>query len=166
MPERESSIINAVRICLLAAVIGYETGVPASAFHYCLEKAFHLHEEVAALSSGSSVNAVLVAALLGAAITAIAVIPVRGFAPEAAGNGIQEIEGVLQGLRNIRIAFEKVTTLYERTYTSDRNHSCARESRDVHGDISDVWKMFPEMRKKKQRCRRLLSLPLSCLLPQ
>jgi hypothetical protein len=38
-----------------------------------LEKAFHLHEDVVALFLGSSMNAVLVAALLGAAMTAIAV---------------------------------------------------------------------------------------------
>jgi CIC family chloride channel protein len=102
MPERGSSIINAMRIYLLAAVIGLVTGVLASAFHYCLEKAFHLHQQIAALFSGSSMNAVLAAALLGAAMTAIAVILVRGFAPEAAGSGVQEIEGALQGLRNIR----------------------------------------------------------------
>jgi H+/Cl- antiporter ClcA len=138
MPERGSSIINAMRIYLLAAVIGLVTGVLASAFHYCLEKAFHLHQQIAALFSGSSMNAVLAAALLGAAMTAIAVILVRGFAPEAAGSGVQEIEGALQDLRNIRIAFEKVTTLYERAYTSDRNHSGTRESCDVHGDIFEL----------------------------
>jgi H+/Cl- antiporter ClcA len=88
MPEQGSSMINAMRLYLLAVVIGFVTGVLASAFHYCLKKAFHLHEKVAALFSGSSKNAVLVAALLGAAMTATDVILVRGFAPESAGRGI------------------------------------------------------------------------------
>jgi len=102
MSERESAIRNAMRIYLLAAVIGLVTGVLASAFHYCLQKVFYLHGKVDAVFSGSSMNATAAAALLGAAMTAIAVILVRGFAPEAAGSGIQEIEGALQGLRNIR----------------------------------------------------------------
>ena len=102
MSERESAIRNAMRIYLLAAVIGLVTGVLASAFHYCLQKVFYLHGKVDAVFSGSSMNATAAAALLGAAMTAIAVILVRGFAPEAAGSGVQEIEGALQGLRNIR----------------------------------------------------------------
>jgi CIC family chloride channel protein len=102
MSGRESAIIGAMRIYLLAAMIGLVTGVLASGFHYCLERAFHLHDAVAALFSDSSMSAILAAALLGAAMTAIAVILVRGLAPEAAGSGVQEIEGALQGLRNIR----------------------------------------------------------------
>jgi CIC family chloride channel protein len=102
MSERESAIRNAMRIYFLAVVIGLVTGVLASAFHYCLERAFHLHDDVAALFSGSSMNAALAAALMGAAMTAIAVILVRTFGPEAAGSGVQEIEGALEGLRNIR----------------------------------------------------------------
>jgi CIC family chloride channel protein len=102
MSKRESAIRNAMRIYLLAVVIGFVTGMLASAFHYCLQKVFYLHGKVAASFSGSSMNATLAAALLGSAMTAIAVILVRGFAPEAAGSGIQEIEGALQGLRDIR----------------------------------------------------------------
>jgi H+/Cl- antiporter ClcA len=102
MSERESAIINAMRIYLLTVVIGFGVGMLSSAFHYCLQKVFYLHGEVAALFSGSSMNATLAAALLGAVMAAIAVIFVHGFAPEAAGSGVQEIEGALQGLRNIR----------------------------------------------------------------
>jgi CIC family chloride channel protein len=102
MSKRESAIRNAMRIYFLAVVIGLVTGVLSSAFHYCLQKVFYLHGKVAASFSGSSMNEALAAALLGAAMTAIAVILVRGFAPEAAGSGVQEIEGALQGFRNIR----------------------------------------------------------------
>ena len=102
MSERESAIINAMRIYLLAVVIGFGAGVLSSAFHYCLQKVFYLHDKVAALFSGSNMNATLAAALLGAAMMTIAVILVSGFAAEAAGSGVQEIEGALKGLRNIR----------------------------------------------------------------
>jgi CIC family chloride channel protein len=102
LSTRESAIIGAIRIYLLAAVIGLVTGGLASAFHYCLDRAVDLHAKVASLFSGSSMNETLAAALLGAAMAAIAAVLVRTFAPEAAGSGVQEIEGALQGLRNIR----------------------------------------------------------------
>ena len=91
-----------MRIYLLAVVIGVATGVLAAAFHSCLEWAFHLHEEIASTFSDNRLNAMLTAALIGAVMAGMAVFLTRVFAPEAAGSGIQEIEGALAGLRDIR----------------------------------------------------------------
>ena len=102
MSERETAIHHATRIYLLALVIGLGTGVLAAGFHFCLEWVFQLHENIATLFSGSPTKATLAAALLGAVMAATAVILVRLFAPEAAGSGVQEIEGTLAGLRDMR----------------------------------------------------------------
>lgn len=88
--------------CLLAVVVGLIAGSLGSSFHYCLEKAFALHSNLAAALDDSLPTAVLGAALLGAAMAATAFVLVRLYAPEAAGSGVQEDEGTLSGLRPMR----------------------------------------------------------------
>lgn len=95
------TIKGALRIYLLATVIGLIVGTLGAAFRYSLDKALAMHEEIASQFS-SSVLATIVAALIGAAMVAVAFLLVRRFAPEAAGSGIQEVEGALGGLREIR----------------------------------------------------------------
>ena len=102
IPGRGSTLAGTMRIYLLAAVIGALTGGLASAFHYCLQKAVVLHAVVASLFTGRGPTAVLAVALVGAMMVTAAIVLVRRFAPEAAGSGIQEIEGAMQGRRAVR----------------------------------------------------------------
>ena len=91
-----------IRTYLLAIVIGLAVGALGSAFHYCLETVPDLFTRVASQVSGGAMSPVLAAALLGAAMVGLAFVLVRRFAPEAAGSGIQEIEGAMAGLRPVR----------------------------------------------------------------
>lgn len=91
-----------LRLYLLALVIGLGVGVMGSAFHYGVNVAFDLYSEIPVLFSGNRTTIVLVAALLGAVMVGASVLLVRRFAPEAAGSGIQEIEGAMGGLRPVR----------------------------------------------------------------
>ena len=92
----------AMRAYLSAIVIGLAVGTLGSAFHYFLDATSDLHIRVASLFSGDGMSPALVAALLGAAMVGLAFVLVRRFAPEAAGSGIQEIEGAMAGLRPVR----------------------------------------------------------------
>ena len=100
--EYEVRCPMALRTYLLAIVIGLAVGTLGSAFHYCLEKVPDLHVRATSLFSGAATNPFLVAALLGAVMVGLAFFLVRHFAPEAAGSGIQEIEGAMAGLRTVR----------------------------------------------------------------
>lgn len=100
--SRGAELRLAMRIYLLALVIGLGVGVMGSAFHYSVDRAFDLYAEIARLFSGRGVIAAAVAALLGATMVGLSVVLVRRFAPEAAGSGIQEIEGAMGGLRPVR----------------------------------------------------------------
>jgi CIC family chloride channel protein len=85
-----------LRIYLLALVIGVVVGALAPAFHDCLETEFDLHDEIASLFSCDVMIAMVVAALLGAAMAGASFVLVHRFVPEAAGSGIQEIEGAMR----------------------------------------------------------------------
>ena len=100
-----------MHIYLLAVAIGLVSGVLAAAFHYCLQKVFYLHGEVAALFSGGRMITTVVAALLGASMTAIAVILVRGMAPEA--DPLPEVKFTHLG----HVAMGSVQYLYRRRVT-------------------------------------------------
>ncbi|MFK7778232.1 MAG: H(+)/Cl(-) exchange transporter ClcA [Gimesia sp.] len=89
-------------IYLLAIIIGLGVGVMGSAFHYCVNVAFDLYAEIPNLIPNNGPLVTVVAALLGAAMVGASVLLVRRFAPEAAGSGIQEIEGAMGGLRPVR----------------------------------------------------------------
>lgn len=89
-------------IYLLALVIGLGVGVMGSAFHYCVNVAFDLYSEIPNLISNNGSLVIGIAALLGATMVGASVLLVRRFAPEAAGSGIQEIEGAMGGLRPVR----------------------------------------------------------------
>jgi len=101
-PPQESAIASALRIYLLAALVGLLSGALGSVFHYIVEKAVALHTTIASSLAGAVPAAALVAALLGAVMAAASYLLVKRYAPEAGGSGIQEIEGALGGLRPIR----------------------------------------------------------------
>lgn len=100
----QNTKIKGLTLYPLAVAVGAFTGVLAAAFHFSLEKAFALHAAVGSMLPGLGPRAALVSAFLGAAMAAGAVGVVHRFAPEAAGSGIQEIEGAMQCLRAVRWA--------------------------------------------------------------
>ncbi len=88
---------------VVAALVGALVGLVGSAFHGSVDglsswwPAFlqnTLHLSGPALYAG--------AALIGAAMTVTSLWLVRRFAPEASGSGVPEIEGAMEGLRQVR----------------------------------------------------------------
>lgn len=100
--SRHIELKTAMWIYLLALVIGVGVGTVGSAFHYCLDKVIGIYVVIAATFSDSGFLAILVAGMVGAAMVAAAAVLVRKYAPETAGSGIQEIEGVMGELMALR----------------------------------------------------------------
>ena len=100
--SRHIELKTAMWIYLLALVIGVGVGTVGSAFHYCLDKVIGIYAVIAATFSDSGFLTILVAGLVGAAMVAAAAVLVRKYAPETAGSGIQEIEGVMGELMALR----------------------------------------------------------------
>lgn len=88
---------------VVAALVGAAVGVLGSAFHLSVEglmtgwPAF-LRDTLQLSGPGLYVAGGLVAA----AMTVVALWLVRAFAPEASGSGVPEIEGAMEGLREVR----------------------------------------------------------------
>lgn len=93
---------TAMWIYLLALVIGVGVGTLGSAFHYCLDKVIDVYAVISTSFSGSAFLTILTAAIIGAAMVATAAVLVRKYAPETAGSGIQEVEGVMGELMTLR----------------------------------------------------------------
>ncbi|MER2507608.1 MAG: H(+)/Cl(-) exchange transporter ClcA [Amaricoccus sp.] len=88
------------RFMVLALLAGSITGLVGSLFHKAIDRAVGWPDWLALRLDGWA----LVCAAAGIAMTGavIAVAIVRGFAPEAGGSGVQEIEGAMEGLREVR----------------------------------------------------------------
>lgn len=86
----------------LALLVGLIAGSLGAAFHYFLDQALAVHTAIAANFADQVAAQVAIAALFGAAMAGVAFMLVRVVAPEAAGSGIQEIEGAMAGLRPVR----------------------------------------------------------------
>ncbi|WP_334175228.1 H(+)/Cl(-) exchange transporter ClcA [Pseudoxanthobacter sp.] len=84
---------------LLAAVVGVLVGAIGSVFHIAVEFLLDWPKFVIAHISGPLVYPVLAAVAM--AMVLLSVYLVRRFAPEAAGSGVQEIEGAMEGLRTL-----------------------------------------------------------------
>lgn len=100
--RRPSSETKALKVLLLAFLVGLAAGSVGAAFHYCLNQAFAVHASLAARFAVEPGMAVGIAVVMGSAMAGAAFLLVRRFAPEAAGSGIQEIEGAVSGLRTVR----------------------------------------------------------------
>lgn len=108
MNERQSAdadhvtVSHALVVCFLATLVGVLAGSLGAAFHYSVDAAAGVYSVLAAALANSPVLAALSAAILGASLAAAAFLLVKRFAPEAAGSGVQEIEGTLSELRPLR----------------------------------------------------------------
>jgi len=87
---------------LIAAATGALTGVVGSAFHLLSERAAGWPELVRANVSLDGYPLLALLSLVSATMVLLSVLLVRTLAPEAAGSGVQEIEGAMEGLREVR----------------------------------------------------------------
>ena len=87
------------RLRLAALLAGAAIGVVGTAFRVGAERGYAGFANLLAAERAGVVPPWLAGALAGAGLTAAAVLLTRRFAPEAAGSGIQEIEGTLAGIR-------------------------------------------------------------------
>ena len=84
----------------LAILVGLAAGAAGSAFHILVDR-LSVWPSILAAALGRGLFAYLAAAVAAAMVCA-ALFLVRRFAPEAAGSGVQEIEGALEGMRPVR----------------------------------------------------------------
>lgn len=85
----------------LAALCGIATGVVGAAFHLVVD-ALMVWPSWLVAHFGSGIVTVLLAACIAASGLVAAFFLTRKVAPEAAGSGVQEIEGAMEGLRQVR----------------------------------------------------------------
>ena len=100
--KRRLELKAAMRVYLLALIIGLGVGTLGSAFHYTVQTTTELFNVIADQFSNHRTLALIIAAVVGAVMVGISAFLVRRYAPEAAGSGIQEIEGIMSGLRPLR----------------------------------------------------------------
>lgn len=86
---------------LLAALCGALTGVIGAGFHLAVDTLSPWPSWLVA-RFGSGVGTILLAAGVAAVALVAAFLLTRRIAPEAAGSGVQEIEGAMEGLREVR----------------------------------------------------------------
>ena len=86
---------------ILAALCGALTGVVGAAFHLVVDTLTVWPSWVVA-RFGHGIGAVLLAAAIASVALVLAFVLTRRIAPEAAGSGVQEIEGAMEGLRKVR----------------------------------------------------------------
>jgi H+/Cl- antiporter ClcA len=90
---------SGLTVVLIAAVVGVLSGLIGAAFHLLLDAAASGRELLRHALEGRGAPGWLVLMPLCALLVAVAARLVVGLAPEAAGSGIQEVEGVLAGVR-------------------------------------------------------------------
>ncbi len=90
-----------LRFFLLAFLVGIGAGLGGTALHLTVDFLLHwpgwLTERI-----GTGAAAIAAAAAISAIMAALSAFIVRRYAPEAAGSGVQEVEGTLEGLRPLR----------------------------------------------------------------
>lgn len=84
---------------LLALAVGAITGIVGTAFKFGISRGYSQYVKILTRENQGSVYGWLLAAMSGAAMVTGATFVTQRFAPEAAGSGIQEIEGTLSDLR-------------------------------------------------------------------
>jgi len=85
----------------LAALCGVATGVVGAAFHLAVDALIAWPSWLMA-RFGTGIGTIALASAVAAASLVAAFFLTRRFVPEAAGSGVQEIEGAMAGLREVR----------------------------------------------------------------
>lgn len=89
-------------VFLLAAVAGLLAGSLGGFFHLAVDGFFDLRTELTRMAEMAFHAGWAASLVLSALMTLIAVALVKRFAPETSGSGVQEIEGALAGVRDLR----------------------------------------------------------------
>jgi H+/Cl- antiporter ClcA len=89
------------KIYLLATIVGIIAGFFGAGFHFALDQALVWRKELTEMLQHWYIPGWLITMVFGAGMVCLARYLVRRFAPETAGSGIQEIEGVLEGVRSL-----------------------------------------------------------------
>ncbi|TCT03311.1 H(+)/Cl(-) exchange transporter ClcA [Aquabacter spiritensis] len=100
--ETEDSRLGDAAYYAVAIAAGGVVGAIGTIFHLAVDR---IGTWPSVLSGGFGERGLLlmvVMALIAAAMVMVSVLIVRTYAPEAAGSGVQEIEGALEGLRPVR----------------------------------------------------------------
>lgn len=90
------------RLYLAATLVGALAGLIGGAFHSLLDQADASRGTLRTLFEAAPLPGWLLLMLLGALVLVTAMWLVRRFAPEAAGSGVQEVEAILAGERELR----------------------------------------------------------------
>ncbi|MFH1079864.1 MAG: hypothetical protein V1766_06345 [Pseudomonadota bacterium] len=90
-------------IYFLATAVGVIAGLCGAGFHFTLDQALVWRERLPMLTQHCPIPGWLFTMVLGAGMVWLARYLVGHFASEAAGSGIQGIEGVLKGVRPLRL---------------------------------------------------------------
>ncbi|MDP1966460.1 MAG: H(+)/Cl(-) exchange transporter ClcA [Reyranella sp.] len=85
----------------IAGFCGLAGGIVGAAFHLTVDALLRWPAWLVA-QFGAGPETILMAAAIAAAGVLVAFLLTRAFAPEAAGSGVQEIEGAMEGLRTVR----------------------------------------------------------------
>jgi len=88
------------RYVFFAAITGILTGTVGSYFHLIIDTLITWPQKLGEYVSG--IPLVVMAALITMCCAVFAAFITRRFAPEAGGSGVQEIEGAMEGLREVR----------------------------------------------------------------
>lgn len=88
------------RFIALACIVGILTGIIGSYFHLIINVLITWPHKLGEYMNGTSL--LVSVALITMLVTVLAAFIVKRFAPEAAGSGVQEIEGAMEGLRVVR----------------------------------------------------------------
>ena len=108
MNRQESSHVDRLTVtgglivCLLATLVGVVAGSIGAIFHYSVDSVVGIYAVLVKSLADNPLLTAFCAALLGVLMTATSFTLVRRLAPEAAGSGVQEIEGALVGKRPLR----------------------------------------------------------------
>ncbi len=85
----------------LALLVGTSAGGIGAVFHILVDRLFALYRHLRAEIDDMAIEIPLFMAI-SMALVALALFLTRRFAPEASGSGVQEIEGALEGVREVR----------------------------------------------------------------
>ncbi|MFD1197771.1 H(+)/Cl(-) exchange transporter ClcA [Brucella gallinifaecis] len=98
--DRPGSSTAQARYVFLAALTGVLTGTVGSYFHLIIDTLMIWPQKLSEYITGTPL--IVAAALFTMCCTIFSVFIVRRFVPEAGGSGVQEIEGAMEGLREVR----------------------------------------------------------------
>lgn len=101
-PSGKPGQITDLTYYVIAAFIGGLTGVLGSAFHLIVGRSYEWSRHLPEVIGLEGLPLYVAMAVFVAAMVCGAVALVRNFAPEASGSGVQEIEGALVGVREVR----------------------------------------------------------------